>query len=130
MLNTSCEGVIKEYLLSGVISLSIEAFLSEYDVEDGVRAAACLVHVGGSHSPAHTVKTCHQFVQQCDSYKDRANYKSCCLLAIVRLINQRRTIERTDVWNNQLKHCIHYKQMYMSSPLPQPKCLCYLRCWM
>lgn len=57
MLKRFAQDVIKLYLLRGVISLSIVPFLSEYDVKDGVRAAACLVHVGGSHSPAHTVKT-------------------------------------------------------------------------
>lgn len=30
------------------------AFLGEYDVEDSMRATACLIHVGGSHSPAET----------------------------------------------------------------------------
>lgn len=27
------------------------AFLSEYNVKDSMRAAACLIHVGGSYSP-------------------------------------------------------------------------------
>lgn len=54
MLNQLTEDVTKLYLLRGVISLSIVAFLRENDVEHGVRAAACLIHVGGSHSPADT----------------------------------------------------------------------------
>lgn len=50
------------YLLRGVVSLSIVTFLSEYDVEDSMRATACLIHVGGSHSPAETVNT---FISLC-----------------------------------------------------------------
>lgn len=57
MLNRFTQDVIKLYLLRGVISLSIVAFLSEYDVKDGMRATACLIHVGGSHSPVETVDT-------------------------------------------------------------------------
>lgn len=57
MLNRFTQDVIKLYLLRGVISRSIVAFLSEYDVKDSMRATACLVHVGGSHSPVETVNT-------------------------------------------------------------------------
>lgn len=57
MLNRFAQGWIKLYLLRGVISLSIEAFLSEYDVKDSMRATACLIHVGGSHSPVEKVNT-------------------------------------------------------------------------
>lgn len=53
MLNKFSEDQIKIlYLLGSVIHLCVVAFLGEYDVEDGVRATACLIHVGGSHSPA------------------------------------------------------------------------------
>lgn len=49
--------VLQLYLLRGVVGVSIVAFLSEDDVEHGVRATARLIHVGGSHSPAQTVNT-------------------------------------------------------------------------
>lgn len=49
--------VMKPYLLRGVVGLGIVAFLSEYDVEDGMRATACLIHVGGGHSPVQTGNT-------------------------------------------------------------------------
>lgn len=45
------------YLLRGVVSLGIVSFLSEYDVKDSMRATACLIHVGGSHSSAETIST-------------------------------------------------------------------------
>lgn len=49
--------VLELYLLRGVVSVSIVAFLSEDDVEHSMWAAARLIHVGGSHSPAQTVNT-------------------------------------------------------------------------
>lgn len=55
MLNT--RDVIKPYLLRGVVGLGIKAFLRKYDVKDGMRATACLIHVGGSHSPVQTGNT-------------------------------------------------------------------------
>ena len=55
MLNGFTKDVINLlYLLGGVVRPGIEAFLSEDDVKDGVRAAACLVHVGGCHSPVQS----------------------------------------------------------------------------
>lgn len=77
MLNGFAPDVIKLYLLRGIISVSIEAFLSEDDVKDGVWATACLIHVGGSHSPAQTDSEyifC-QFVQQggCVFYNNKVN---------------------------------------------------------
>lgn len=58
MLNGFTRDEIKPlYLLGGVVRLSVVAFLSEDDVEDGVRAAARLIHVGGGHSPVQTVNT-------------------------------------------------------------------------
>lgn len=60
---------MKPYLLSGVVALGIVAFLSEYDVEDGMRATACLIHVGGSHSPVQTGNT---LLSDVFSYKDDA----------------------------------------------------------
>lgn len=48
---------MKPDLFRSVISLGIMPFLSEYDVEDGVRAAARLIHVGGGHSPVDATET-------------------------------------------------------------------------
>lgn len=52
----------KTHLLRGVVGVGVVAFLCEDDVEDGVRATARLVHVGGSHSPAQTADTSYQWV--------------------------------------------------------------------
>lgn len=46
--------VVEPNLLRRVVGVGVVAFLGEYDVEDGVRTAARLVHVGGSDGPAHT----------------------------------------------------------------------------
>lgn len=53
---TELQGRFIENLFGCVVCLYVMFLLSEDDVEDGVRAAACLIHVGCSHSPTNKKK--------------------------------------------------------------------------